>query len=182
MFTWIRFSVVYTDHGAATRDCLKIQLFIPETSSQWFSSLSLLHLIPAVAELCCIFSLLCAQWSSFLTDSEKSDWLQRDLGLFCCSLSKCTMSCFSKSNRNSWSLASPSMAIFTRYIASFFCGDLAAKIPKSLVAWRASATPFYLGWKTTPGRNCYQCFHSCRHFKLISRKHLSTKHLFYLKV
>lgn len=34
-----------------------IQLFIPDTSSQWFSSLSLLHLMPAVAELCCCFPL-----------------------------------------------------------------------------------------------------------------------------
>ena len=145
MFSWIQFSVVYANRGAATRDCLKIQLFIRDTSSQWFSSLSLLQLIPAVAELCCFFPLSCAQWSGFLTDSEKSEWLQRDLGLFCCSLSKCTMSCLSKSNRNSWSLASPSMAIFTRCIASYFCRDLAAKIPKSLVAWWASATPFYLG-------------------------------------
>lgn len=182
MFTGMQFSVVYTDHSAATRDCLKIQLFIPDTSSRWFSSLSLLHLIPAVAELCCFFPLLCAQWSSFLTDSEKSDWVWRDLGLFCCSLSKCTMSCFSKSNRNSWSLASPSMAIFTRCIASYFCRDLAGKTPKSLAAWWASATPFYLGWKATPARNSYNCFRSYRHFKLISRKHLSTKPLFFLKV
>lgn len=49
------FCSLWCFHDAATRDCLRIQLFIPDTSSQWFSSLSLLHLMPAVAELCCCF-------------------------------------------------------------------------------------------------------------------------------
>lgn len=169
-------------HDAATRDCLKIELFIPDTSSQWFSSLSLLHLMPAVAELCCCFPLFVLSEAVFWLIVRRVTWLQRDLGLFCCSLSKCTMSCFSKSNRNSWSLASPSMAIFTGCIASYFCRDLAAKIPECQGAQWASATSLCLGWKAAPARTCCNCFHSCRHFKLTFRKLLSTEHLFYLKV
>lgn len=154
--------------------------------SWYIFSVVLLPLPPPLNASCCrvalLFSPFCVQWSSFLAVSEKSDWLQRDLRLFCSSLSKCTMSCFSKSNRNSWSLASPSMAIFTRCIPSSFCRDLAADVPKSQGAQWASAILLCLGWKAVPARTCCNCFHSCRHFKLTSRKLLSTEHLFYLNM
>lgn len=162
-------------------------LFNDSIIHSWYIfSVVLLPLPPPLNASCCrvalLFSPFCAQWSSFLTDSEKSDWLQRDLGLFCCSLSKCTMSCFSKSIRNSWSLTSPSMAIFAGCIASYFCRDLAAEVPNSQGAQWASATSLCLGWKVAPARTCCNCFHSWRLFKLTSRKLLSTEHLFYLKV
>lgn len=131
--------------------CCHQGLFKDSVIHSWYIfSVVLLPLPPPLNTSCYFFPLLCAQWSSFLTDS-KSDRLQRDLGLFGCSLPKCTMSCFSKSNRNSWSLASPSMAIFSRYIALYFCRVLAAKIPKSLVAWWVTDTPFYLGVAEAPG-------------------------------
>lgn len=165
--------------------CCHQGLFKDSIIHSWYIfSVVLLPLPPPLNASCCrvalLFSPFCAQWSSFLPDSEKSDWLQRDLGLLCCSLSKCTMSCFSKCNRNSWSFASPSMAMFTALLLIFAEIEL-LRFPRARVQW-ASATSLCLGWKVAPARTCCSCLHSCRHFKLTSRKLLSTEHLFYLKV